>query len=449
MLKKFIGFMLCAMLVLLVGCSPIGEVSDNIFPPKPSGELYEIQKTLETAVGHSLNLVYPSSGEYRSAIITKDIDFDGKFEVFSFYSTETDNKTTIMHINYIRWLNDKWVSVTDLQVDCSGVESVEFIKLDNSATPKMLVNWDRYSTVNRRLSVYSIDSGELVEITRADHSVYATCDFDMNGIYDIVALHLDTEKKTSKATLLALGENGFSELGSCTLDGSVTSYYEPIVSKFTDGTTALFVDADKSTGMITEVLCMRNNGIASAFSYNVSNENLSTLRASSVRSGDYDRDGCVDIPLAQRLPMKGAQSPEDAAYLTVWNSFDGNALYPIAHSIINYTDGWFLHLPDNWIGSVALERRLDTRHRIFYRWDPVLSEVGEEIMRIQTVPVNEWDKHPEDHSEYTEIQRNGQVVTAVRFSTSALTPDIKFIKENLNLISEKEHTAIQSGKTIG
>ena len=446
MLKRFMVFVLCLVLFCLAGCSPIGEVADNIFPPKPSGELYEIQKTLEASVGHSLNLVYPSSGEYRSAIITNDIDFDGKFEVFSFYSTETDDKTTVMHINYIRWLNNKWVSVTDLQVDCSGVESVEFIKLDNSDTPKMVVNWDRYSSVNRQLSVYSIDSGELLEITKTFHSVYTTCDFDANGIFEIVALHLDTEKNTSKATLLALGENGFSDLGSCTLDGAVMSYYEPVVSKFTNGSTAVFVDANKSTGTITEVLYMKDNQLQSAIPYSVTNENIATLRASSVLSGDYDRDGCVDIPLAQKLPMTATHSPEDAAYLTVWNSFDGTSLYPIAYSVINYTDGYFLHIPENWLGSFAIERRLDTRQRIFYRWDSVLSEVGEEIMRIRAVSISEWNKHPDNYSDYTEIQRNGQDVIAVRYSTSALKPDETFVKEHLLLISQTDRATIKSNK---
>lgn len=445
-MKKLIALFLSILFVLLVGCSPIGEVSESIFPPKPSGELYDIQKTLEASVGHGVNLVYPSSGQYRSAIITKDIDFDGEFEVFSFYSTETDDKTTVMHVNYIRRVDGKWESVTDLQVDCSGVESVEFVKLDDGPSTKMVVSWDRYSSLNRQLSVYSIDSGDLVEIAGAGYSVYSTCDFDLDGVFEIVAVSLDTETKNASATLLSLHSGGFTGLSGCGLDGSVTSYYKPVVSKFTDGTTALFIDANKSTGMITEVLYVKDGQLLSAIPYNANNENLNTLRQSLVRSGDYDRDGCVDIPLAQKLPMAYAASPEDAAYTTVWHSFDGIALYPIAHSVINYTDGYFLHLPDNWIGSLALERRLDTRHRIFYRWDPVLLEVGEEVMRVQAVKIKDWDKANHTDDGYFEVCRNGEDVIAVKLGTSAMTPTEEFIKLNLNLISENERNAIQTNK---
>ncbi len=426
-----------AVCLLLSGCSGFGlSVSENLAPPKPSGELYEIQKTLETAVGHGVDLAYPSSGYYRSAIITKDIDSDGKYDVFSFYSTETDDKTTVMHINYIRWIDTKWVSVTDLQVDASGVESVEFVKLDKSETPKILVNWSRYSANNKRLSVYDIESGELSEITAAEYSVYATCDLDSNGISEIVAVYLDTEKKTSEATLLALGDDGFSAISRCSLDGSVTSYYTPVLSKFTDGKQGLFLDADKATGMITEVLYLEKKQLKSAFVYTANNENVNTLRASSVRSADFDGDGCVDIPLQQKIPTVSSATEEDSAYLTVWNGFDGETLTPKAHTIINYTDGYWLQVPENWVNSIAVERRISDKERIFYRYDSLLSELGEEVLRIRAVPLNEWENNQSAFHIFTEIARTSTDVYAVSFSNSALNPGEEFMKKNLNLIKE-------------
>lgn len=426
-----------AVCLVLSGCSGFGlSVSENLAPPKPSGELYEIQKTLETAVGHDVDLVYPSSGAYRSAIITKDIDSDGKYDVFSFYSTETDDKTTVMHINYIRWIDKKWVSVTDLQVDASGVESVEFVHLDNNETPKILVNWSRYSANNKQLSVYDIESGELSEITAAQYSVYATCDLDSDGISEIVAVYLDTENKKAEATLLALGDDGFSAISRQALDGSVTSYYTPVISKFTDGKQGLFIDADKATGMITEVLYLEKQQLKNAFVYTASNENVNTLRASSVRSADFDGDGCVDIPLQQKIPTVTSQAEEDSAYLTVWNAFDGKTLTPISHTVINYTDGYWLRLPENWLNSIAIERRVSDKERIFYRYDPVLMELGEEVLRIRVVSTSEWENNQSAFAFFKEITRSSTEVYAVSFSNSAMNPGEEFMKNNLNLIED-------------
>lgn len=432
--------LLIAVCVFLASCSGFGvNIDDSLSPPKPSGELYEIQKTLETAVGHDVNLVYPSAGEYRSAIITKDINFDGKYDVFSFYSTETDDKTTVMHINYIRWIENKWESVTDLQLDCSGVESVEFVKLDKSETPKVLVNWSRYSANSKYLSVYSIDTGELVEIAGADYSVYSACDFDSDGISEIVALHLDSEKSSATATLLALGDEGFSEKSTCRLDGTVTSYYTPVFSKFTDGTPALFVDAVKATGMITEILCVKDGELTSAIRMTANSENVNTLRASSVPSADYDKDGCIDIPLAIKLPIISTVEG-DSAYLTAWNSFNGATFTPIAYTVINYTDGYYFNMPQNWLNTVTLERRLDLKMRVFYRWDPELQEVGEEIMSVMTVALKDWDSQRNLFEGYFECARSTEYAYCIKLGSSALNPGTDYFKDNFHLISNDEYT---------
>ncbi len=437
-MKKSILLVLSLVLcIVLSACSlPSVGITDSLSPPKPSGELYEIQKALESSAGHGVNLVYPSAGKYRSAIVTKDIDFDGKLEVFSFYSTETDDKTTVMHINYIRWIDGKWRSLTDLQVDVSGVQSVDFVRLDNEETLKLVVSWDRYSVTNKQLSVYSIASGELLEVTRADYSVFATCDFDSNGIFEIVAVYLDAENKTSTATLLALNDSGFSERSTCNLDPTVTSYFEPKLSKFTDGRQALFIDAAKTSGLITEILSVDENGrLYSALPYTMNFENVNTLRASTVHSADFDGDGCIDIPLARALPTVLGTQDEQKAYMTIWNSFNGREFTAIGHTIINYTDGYYINMPEDWVDNIAVQRRLDSRQRIFYRFDPLTQETGEEVLRIMAIPLKSLDTGRDEFKDFVEYQRSSEYAFAVRFANSALTPDKEYFKQNLKPIN--------------
>ena len=437
-MKKLLLLLLAtAMTVVMCSCSGLGgNISDGISPPKPSGELYDIQQALEAYVGERINLVYPSSGKYRSAIITNDLDGDGKYEVFSFYSTETDDKTTVMHINYIRWTGEKWVSVSDLQVDCAGVESVEFAKLDNSNMPKIIVNWTRLSSAGKQLSVYKIDTGLLTEVTSANYSVYATCDFNSDGISDIVAVYLDSEKSVSTATLLSLGDNGFIQGSTCVLDGTVTSYYKPRVSRFTDGTPALFIDADKSTGIITEALYLKDGELTSAFG-SATGENIRTLRTSSIRSEDINGDGCIDIPLAQKLPAVSGNTETDSAYMTIWNSFDGVVFTPIAQSIVNYTDGYMITIPEEWVGAFTVTRRTDINQRIILRWNEETKKEGEEILRIQVVRLKEWDSNRSGYENYVEIARDSESVYIVRFGNSALNPGEQYIRDNFRLITSE------------
>jgi hypothetical protein len=439
-MKRFaMAFLTVIIMCVFCSCEFGVNIADSLSPPKPSGELYEIQKTLEKNVGGRLNLVYPSSGNYRSAIVTKDLDGDGKTEVFSFYSTSTDDKTTVMHINYIRWTDSKgWVSVSDIEVGGSGVESVEFANLDRSGIPKIIVSWSRYSAVDKKISIYEINSGILSEVTSADYSVFSTCDFDNDGVYEIVAVSLDTEKKTAKATLLALTDTGFTGVDSCSLDGNVTAYYEPKQSKFTDGNPALFIDADKSTGLITEVLCVRDGTLVNVFDSGEGslNENTETLRAASIHSGDINGDGSVDIPLTARLPVADGTSETDSAYMTTWNSFDGSVFTPISSTVINYTDSYYLVVPSDWINNFTVTRNTETRQRSFVRWNGDEQSVGEEILRVQVLNLENFKGFAAEYEGYFEIARTSKEIFVAKLGGSALNPGEDYIKNNFKLIDE-------------
>lgn len=437
-MKKYRLFaLLSAVCIMLSACSGPGmNIADSISPPKPSGELYEIQKTLEASVGHGVDLVYPSSGTYRSAIVTQDIDSDGKYEVFSFYSTETDDKTTVMHINYIKWTEKGWVSVSDIETAGSGVESVDFGTLDYSGVPKIIVNWTTYSAVTKQVSVYDINSGVLEEIASAEYSVSAITDFNNDGVNEIVAIKHDAEAKTSVAELLSLTDEGLLQNDSCMLDGVITSYYEPAFSKLTDGTPALFIDADKPTGMVTEVLYVKDNKLTNAFASEVSQsfENVKTLRISAVRSEDFNGDGAVDIPLAEKLPNEEGALESDSVYMTVWNSFNGHVFTPIARTVINFTDGYYLDVPEKWLGTFTVQRNLDVKQRIIVRWNQDTMTVGEEVLRIQAVSIKNWDENQDNLENYIEITRSSEFVYAVKLGNSALNPGEDEIKNMFHLI---------------
>ena len=421
----------------LTACSGIGiNISESLSPPKPSGELYDIQQALEATVGENIKLSYPSGGKYRSAIITRDLDGDEKYEVFSFYSTETDDKTTIMHINYIKWTEKGWVSVSDIETVGSGVESVDFGTLDYSGVPKIIVNWTTYSAVTKQVSVYDINSGELEEIASAEYSVSAITDFNNDGVDEIVAIKHDAEAKTSVAELLSLTEDGLLQNDSCMLDGAINSYYEPIFSKLTDGTPALFIDADKPTGMVTEVLYVKDAKLKNAFASKDSQtyENVKTLRISAVRSEDFDGDGAVDIPLAEKLPSEEGTLESDNVYMTVWNSFDGDKFTPIARTVVNFTDGYYLDVPDKWIGAFTVQRNLDVKQRIIVRWNADTMTVGEEVLRIQAVSIKNWNENRDNLENYIEITRSSEFVYAVKFGNSALNPGEDEVKNMFHLI---------------
>ena len=53
-------------------------------PPKATGERQEIYSVLEEKANYQLTLRYPKAGEYRSAIVMKDVTGDGNDEAINF-----------------------------------------------------------------------------------------------------------------------------------------------------------------------------------------------------------------------------------------------------------------------------------------------------------------------------------------------------------------------------
>ena len=98
--------MAVAVTAFMPGCSFVG-MSDNdlLKPPKATGEKAEIQKLIESNAGVNYSLVYPQSGDYRSAIIMQDIDGDSADEAIAF--CKTGKNSLNINIMFIKKVADK------------------------------------------------------------------------------------------------------------------------------------------------------------------------------------------------------------------------------------------------------------------------------------------------------------------------------------------------------
>ena len=68
-------------------------------PPKATGERQEIYSVLEEKANYQLTLRYPKAGEYRSAIVMKDVTGDGNDEAIAFYTRGEDPYTIVSVIS--------------------------------------------------------------------------------------------------------------------------------------------------------------------------------------------------------------------------------------------------------------------------------------------------------------------------------------------------------------
>ncbi len=386
MKRKILSAFLCCVFLLLSGCNVIDtKVEELLQPPRPSGELYYIQKALDDAVNEPYTLEYPTSGDNRSAFVMCDVDGDADDDVFAFYSTTADN-VVYMHVNYIRKNEDKWTSVSDFKCVAGGVDTVSFADMDGDGIKEIIIGWSVYGAVDRSVGVYTLGGYTIAQRVIEKYTNFICQDIDGDKKSDLFLSYIDSANRTATAKLISLNDTGVAVKGSCALEGAVTSHLAPIVAKMVGGETAIYIDAVQGDGMITEILGVNDgemyNALASGYGVSV----MSTYRATGVSVRDIDSDGVYEIPLMELITQGGYVG--DNVYKTYWYAYDGKYLNLKESTIMNYADGWYITLPDKWDGTISVVRDTANRERTFMRIDADTGNSAEEILKIRTVPLS-------------------------------------------------------------
>ena len=416
--KALAVFLVCAVCLSLCSCSVFNSDIDSLIsPPTPSGELGLIKRALNKYVGTEAEMKHPTDGEYLTPIVTRDIDGDGTDEAFAFYSTTEDTKIT-MHMAFISKKDGKWQVRNDSQISAVGVIRLSFSDLDLDGTLEPIIGWSLYGATDIKLTVHDLSGDVLIQRLEEQCSLFLVVDLDNDRIPNIFTSHLNLADKTAVAKVFTMTETGVAETGSCALDGDISSYSTPVVSTLTDGRPAIYLDAAKGSGMITEVIVFEGEHLKNAFIDAGTTVNSATFRETAVAISDFDGDGIPEIPLMTALPSNDVSS--DKEYITRWCSFGGTDLFVKATALMNYTDGYYILVPEK-LKSVpfTVTRRVDTKLRTIYLWDTVESRPTDELLRIRTVTAEEWDKNSASRGEYFEVTRNSDTVITAMISSYA------------------------------
>lgn len=416
MKKRFAAAVLALMLCLcLCGCEGIGLGSgENLLsPPEPSGEYALINAALKDSITSKYTLKYPTKGDYRSAIIVNDLNGDEVNEAIAFYSTTMDNTVTV-HINFILKNEGEYKSVGDIKIVGSDVECVEFADLDKNGNTEIIVGYNIYGNVDKQVAVYEFSAGTPVQKCLEKYTEFIVCDLDSDGVSGLFIADLNSTDKTAVAKLMQVKSGNIVQTGSCPLDGNVTSFYRPQITKLSSGRPAVYIDAVKGTGMITEVVYFDNGVLSNPFFDTETFATNATFRQSAVMCRDINADSVLEIPMLSPLPTASNLVLTDGISVTKWCVPEGNNLIVVSALIMNYTDGYYLRIPDNLSGNLCIMRKTDSRLRVVYLYDSETGKATNELFRIQTVAEKTWDSADYQKDGFDELARGNGLVYAYR-----------------------------------
>lgn len=407
-LKIFITILLFLSIIFTFsGCDILTQDSDNLLvAPKLTGEMQPIQEALEKGIGSTYSLKFPAMGESKTAITLVDLNGDSKREAVAFYST-SEKGTVTMHIAVIENKDGIWAMTGMQSVVAGGVERVYFKDMDSDGTLEIVVGWNVYSSVEKKVVVYKYTEENLIGLLDEAYYTFLICDIDETFSLDLLVITLDFSSSRSFGKYFSFTADGVNTLGISELDGNVSSYNEPILGKMSGGKFCVYIDSIKGVGMITEILYFGGGQLQNTLYDEERMETYVTYRPALVPCRDFDSDGEIDVPIMVALPNNELSS--SVAYLTVWNSFDGVGFTPKIYTLMNYTDGYLLKISEKLAGETTTMRNLENRERIIYRYDYEKSKLLDELFRIRVVSRQNWESGAFNGTYFGIIESDSQV----------------------------------------
>lgn len=437
MVKRFLCGVAALFLCLsLCGCDLLtADTAELLSPPELSGDLKPIYEALKESAENDFVLKYPSRGNLRSAVVREDVDNDGMLEAFAFYST-TDDETITMNINAIFKKKDGWKSVSVQKIAAGGVDKVEFCDLDGDGNKEILVGWEIYGTSEMQLAVYNVTGESLTQRMLQKYTHFTTCDLDENGENEIFIVKAYSAEEGNVASIYKVLPDAVSEVSSCLLDSVAKTVNEPLLGKLSNGKPAFYIDEIKGMGAVTEVIFMNDGTLTNPMLSFDTVENSMTLRSVTFLLKDIDNDNMVEIPVQENVPSVADGEVNEKLYLINWCSYNGNELTSKLKTMMNVNEGYYLVIPPEWSGKIAVLKDTDARVREIYSYDAENSIIGDSLVYIKAVKKKDWDSGKYKPLGAKKIAEKDETVFVCKISDAGAAYGIKLdgIKEKFSFI---------------
>lgn len=436
---------MCFVVLSLSGCQFSNLDSDNLMrPPKASGDGQAIQEALDRALGSGYVLRYPRNGIHRSAIVRADFDGDEIDEAVVFYRAATDAGGTRIALMDKTEETDVWTVVYNSKGDGSEVERVILPDFDGDGSAELVIGWKTYTGSNI-IAAYIYSEGQLTSVpvteptsafgvsSSISYSELEAIDIDGDKRDELLIASIDninglsSVKMAEYLTVSGAGSLGVS--GEITLDSSITGFFGSVSGQIAPEVYGMYLGSYRGTAKITTDLIVWDKDKAALAAP------FMTLKEPFVRSGDtspqdIDGDGMIEFSSDVEMPSFSVENGEKL-YLTTWLGYspDSEALAEKKQTRIELPDkGYAISFAEEWVSKVTAQRNNDDEV-YFYSYNGEV--LGDELFRIKTFSVEEWDEIESEQDEeieykYRAIHTDSYSVFAVLISARAQSEGITY-----------------------
>ena len=421
---KLTAALLGAVVLVSAGGCNFMELSleDALRPPKTMGDEAEIEQLISDSAKGGYTLKYPKNGNYRSAIIMRDLDGDKADEAIAFFHGK--DETAKIHMLVMNESDGKWQIAGDYVTETTDVDCVDFSNITESPELEILAGYTTYTPNVNFLSCYTYSNGTTSTIQAGQsYSAFYCGSLDNSGKDGVMTLNLFTADNEAKATLLEYDKEKrmlFAK-ASVSMDPNVVKFRHVVFGELEDNVKGIVVDgAYASDELVTQAIYFNNDlAVLRNPLYRERYKNP-TLRTVSVYSEDVDNDRIVDIPTVEKLPSAGVDSAVKITDKVTRNTFSpaGETLNRKNDYAINFDYGFLVKIPATW-QSGTYTATVENTSMKFFAWQD--KKLGSELFEIRSFDAAAWDQG-KDNDGYTVIYRDNRYAYAFRNETVADSP---------------------------
>ena len=353
---------LAAALLCTTGCSAFLAEDDLYQLPEMPQDYQDLTSRTQAVIDQGAEYSAPLTGENIQNIQLQDLDGDGESEsALAFFRMAGEEKPLKIYI--YRQHEDSYELQSVIEGAGTNIHSVSYVNLDEDPDKEIVVSWQISEKVYL-LAAYYVAADRVVELFRTDSTNYQLIDMDGDGEEAIVALKAATEGGGDMELYNFNG--GMMQLqSSAPLSSGITDVAEGELRR---GYLKGLVPALFLTCAYGE---MGNSSITDIFAWDTATQTLSNVTLdkeqgfsastwgyySVVGPTDIDKDSIMEIPISTAIQEYRQTSSASNFWINRWYKYDikGTA-WPVFTTYYNNQDGWYLILPDHWLGNITLSR---------------------------------------------------------------------------------------------
>lgn len=403
--KAKISVFFAALFILsfaLSGCTVFNTSLDGLLSaPRLTQTQTEIYNALLLSLGGEAELVYPRSGNYRSAIILQNLDGEETEEAIVFYrekppagqlAANNQGKGGI-RAGFLDRQEGEWVTVVDCPIDGADIESLDFYGFNDKIT--IGISCSVLSQTEKSLRLMQYDEGGVLNIFAGYYSFMEVLDLDGDGYEELFYVNYDSLVGYNSAKIWGLsslypdgesGENGqvLTEISSVPLYTDITSVQKMTVQSMGQYQKYIFLDYFKGDNTYgTQLLFSYRNLLSSPYlDFEVRQDETFPRRSNQfmplLYCEDIDGDGQIEIPSTE--PITGYETADAAEQLHFVRWYGINREYeydrtvemhvPMVREYLSYCDfsgEYIFYIPVRWQGLITAEK--EGNIITFYKYD--------------------------------------------------------------------------------